>query len=189
MRDPDSGGHGDLVVADRDRRAKRGEHAVGDGDRAGRVQIFEQGGEFVATGASHESVVAGASAQAPSDGLQQCVADVVAEPVVDLLEVVEVDKQQRDGVVAVAVEGQGTGETLGEQAPVGESGERVVVDKVLELSLERLSACQGGVEGVHEARHPQHDQPEEREAAGGRDGEVYVVATEDLFEEHARSDQ
>ena len=54
----------------------------------------------------------------------------VAEPVVDLLEVVEIDEDQHESAVAHRLV-----EPLGEQQPVGQPGQRVVVDLMSESAL------------------------------------------------------
>ena len=71
-----------------------------------------------------------------ADGRQERVAGGVAEGVVDDLEVVEVEEQhdrdQPGGVGRL----ESLGHALGEERPVGEPGQRVVIGLVLELFLE-----------------------------------------------------
>ena len=57
---------------------------------------------------------------------QQCVAGVVAEGVVDRLEVVEVEKQHGQRAERAAVQLERVAEPVGEQRPVGQPGQRVV---------------------------------------------------------------
>ena len=59
------------------------------------VQLGQRDGEFVAAEARHGVAVAHMALQAPADLLEQQVAGLVAAGVVDFLEVVEVDEQQR----------------------------------------------------------------------------------------------
>jgi hypothetical protein len=61
----------------------------------------------------------------------------VAQAVVDVLEVVQVDEQ--DGQVARGRAGQGVLDPLGEQGPVGQAGQPVVERLVDELGLELLA--------------------------------------------------
>ena len=81
---------------DRERLAQLGEQRLGDG--AGllvRGQVGDQDAELVAAEAGDHLVLLERGAQALGDLLQETVAGVVAERVVDLLEVIEVD--QHDG--------------------------------------------------------------------------------------------
>ena len=70
------------------------------------------------------------------DLLEQLVAGVVTEAVVDLLEPVEVDEQQRENLVRALRARQGLVETVAEQRAVGEAGEAVVEGLARELLLE-----------------------------------------------------
>ena len=80
-----------------------------------------QDGELVAADAGHEVGAGHGGLQARADLAQQPVAGLVAERVVELLEVVEVDQQQRE----LGLDGAGGGRRLvevGEQlAAVGEA--------------------------------------------------------------------
>ena len=69
------------------------------------------------------------AAQAAGEGDEQLVADLVAEAVVDALEVVEVEEEHDRAAVGAAERGL---DLLGEQRAVGEPGERVVVGAVRE---------------------------------------------------------
>ena len=68
---------------------------------------------------------------------EQLVADVVAEVVVDLLEAVEVDQQQRERVARARLPRQGVVEPVAEERSVGEAGQPVVEGLARELFLER----------------------------------------------------
>ena len=59
-------------------------------------QLAREQHELVAAGAGEQRALAGGAAQAARDAPQQPVAGGVPERVVDELEVVEVDEQQRD---------------------------------------------------------------------------------------------
>ncbi len=72
-------------------------------------------------------------------GLQQAVTGVVAERVVDVLEVVEVEEQDCDTLARALRERQCVLDAVAEQAAVGEQGERVVEGELAQLLLERLA--------------------------------------------------
>ena len=58
-------------------------------------------GELVATHAGNDVELARASSQAFADQLQQFVADVMAERIVDALELVEIETQHRQALAAL----------------------------------------------------------------------------------------
>ncbi len=100
-----------------------------------RRQLFDQDHELVATEAGDGVRFAHRGAQPRRRQGQQLVAGLVAEQVVDVLEVVEVDEDQR-AVPAVAV---GMRERLvqaiGQQAPVGERGQVIVEGEGVDFRL------------------------------------------------------
>ena len=71
-----------------------------------------------------------------ADLAQQRVAGVVAERVVDVLEVIEVEQQQPDLVAGAARAGERGVEPVVEQRPVGQAGEAVVVGEVPKALLD-----------------------------------------------------
>ena len=74
--------------------------------------------------------------------LQQRVADQVAERVVDALEVVEVDEQQRQRAWPQrARRSQQRLEVLHEGGAVGQAGQRVVVRQVVDARLRRMAVA------------------------------------------------
>ena len=78
--------------------------------------------------------------QACGDGLEQLVADRVAEAVVDLLEAVEVEEQHGAQLVVGARAVQRAAQAILEQQTVGQAGQRVVVGLVVESRLGMLEA-------------------------------------------------
>ncbi len=68
----------------------------------------------------------------------ELVAGRVAERVVDHLEVVEVDQQQRHSAAAALVAGHRVLDPVAEQRPVGQAGQRVLERLAGQLALERL---------------------------------------------------
>ncbi len=107
--------------------------------------VLQQHAELVAADARDEVVAAHAGAQARGDHLEQAVAHVVAEPVVHLLEVVEVDEQHGGGLVVAPRVRHGFARALLEHGAVRQPGERVVVREELQaprvvLQLDRGEA-------------------------------------------------
>ena len=74
--------------------------------------------------------VADASLQPFAHRAQQFVTPCMTEPVVDLLEVVEVDEDQHERALADRLV-----EPMGEQQPVGQPGQRIVVHLMGEAVL------------------------------------------------------
>ena len=98
----DAAGDEQLVAVDRDRAGQRVDQLL----RAGRHLLHvahraHQHGELVAAQAGDDVALAQARAEALGDLLQQHVAGLVPEGVVDVLEAVEVDEQRRE-LLAVA---------------------------------------------------------------------------------------
>ena len=71
----------------------------------------------------------------------------MAERVVDVLEAVEVDDQDRHRDPWAPAAGQGVLQPVGEQGPVGQSGQRIVQSLPDELFLQLLAV--GDVAGDH----------------------------------------
>ncbi len=103
----------------------------------GTVKAGEQQGELVATEARRHPAAVSRPAKAGGHLDQQLVPGCVAVDVVDLLEVVEVDDQQGDGVLGGVGGGvKGAGQPLEEERPVGQAGELVVVGAVGQLGVD-----------------------------------------------------
>ncbi len=139
-RDPDAAAHHDLPALDIERRAQRVEQPLR--GLAGSIAsgLLEQHGELIATQARGGVLRPQRSAHPLRDGQQQLVARRVAQAVVDRLEVVEVEEQDRKGAQWVApLPRDGVPEPIGEEGPVGEIGERVMECLVLELRLQLLA--------------------------------------------------
>ena len=114
------------------------------------VEIGEEHQELVAALASEHVGVAEHAAQAGRDRRQELVPGGVAELVVDGLEVVEVDEQQRDRAAHAASPREREVELILDQDAVGQPGEAVVIGEVGELLL--TAQPLGDV-----ARDPVHD--------------------------------
>ena len=150
--DADAGADAHLMAVDIERRPDGFEDALGECAGVGRTPRHGlQDGELVAAEAGHRVEVAGAGEQARADGLQQGVAGRVAERVVDRLELVEVDAQEREPVAVTAQPHQRLVEPLVQQHAVGEVGERVMPCHVGDARLVALAVGDVGVGRDHAA--------------------------------------
>jgi len=152
--------------AEDDRRAHRGDEAVGDPPGVlGAGQVVEEDRELVAAEAGDGVVRAQLVGQAGADRRQQQVAGLVPVRVVDLLEAVEVEEQDGERARAraqAAGAAQGMGDAVGEQRAVRQPGQRVVQRLVDELAARagqvvdhRVERGDRGVElGVGRRRDP-----------------------------------
>ena len=126
---------------DAHRLVQRRIDAVGDHHGVlGMVQSLAQHHELVATEAGHRVAGAHDRTDPVGDGDQDLVAQLVTHRVVDRLEVVQVDEQQRDRVPAAeaAQSVQRTLDPLEQQRPVGQAGERVVSGLLRQRRLQQL---------------------------------------------------
>ena len=130
--DPDDG----LAAGHREGHPEQVDQPLRHGDRVAQVRLVDdQDRELVATEPRGQVALADRAPDPLCDGNQKLVAGGVAERVVDHLEVVEVEEQDdRDaGLHAVA---QVERHLLGEQGPVRQVRQRVVIGLVAELLLE-----------------------------------------------------
>ena len=109
--------------------------------------------ELVAAEAGDGVLAAQRVAQALAADLQQLVAGRVAERVVDLLEVVEVDEGDDGGLAG----GQRLGDALLEQRAVRESGQRVLEREPAQVAV-ALAAAAGAVEQREQRGQADHHQ-------------------------------
>jgi hypothetical protein len=87
---------------------------------------------------AHPSNVVGLAhdvTEAVRDRHEQLVTDLMAEDVVDLLEVVEVDPEDRHAAAAVV---ECSIQALAEHRPIGQLGERIVESPICQLGLQPL---------------------------------------------------
>ena len=147
-------------AGDVERLAERAAHAVGDQERGVGVLARQQDGELVAAEPGDRGAERDPPLEPQADLLEHLVAVVVAERVVDLLEAVEVDQQQRDPRVHVRGR-DALLEALVEARAVRQAGERVVHREVLgDLGLAR---------GALHGQQREHDQRQQDEVALERD--------------------
>ena len=112
--------------------------------------------ELVAADACQRVPFADAPAEALAHRAQQLVAARVAEPVVDLFEIVEVDEDQHE-----RADGDRLIEPLGEEQPVGQLRQRVVVYLMCESVLhvvQALGQLPLRTDGDHLSNRDQHHQ-------------------------------
>jgi hypothetical protein len=115
-------------------------------------QILQQQHELVAAVPREQAHGANTVLQPARDRAQQLVAGRVAERVVDRLEVVQVEVEQRDRRAGAAGAGDRVLEALFEQRTVGEPGQAVVVGEVRQLLL--AAVARGHVGGDADHRRP-----------------------------------
>src|SRR5258707_700178 len=102
------------------------------------MNVLEQDRELVAAEAADGVVRPYTLTQSLGDLDEHAVAHVVAEAVVDDLEAVEVEEQQRRGVVALPRVHDRELELLHEPGTIPQAGEAIVVRGVRQLVLELL---------------------------------------------------
>jgi hypothetical protein len=115
---------------------ERADDAVDDrGGLGGSRQALAQDDELVASEPRHHVAGAHGAHEPAGDPAQQRVAGVVAEGVVDRLEVVQVDEHHGGAPRAPRRLGQRPGDVVQEQVPVGQPGQRVVQRLVADAGL------------------------------------------------------
>src|SRR6185437_8635411 len=164
-RDADRRADDDVVAVDQVRRANRGDNASS--DRLQRIRIRRadgDDGEFIAAEPGDEIVAAQDAAQPLRHVEDELVADRVAERVVDVLEVVEIDVEHRGRWTAAAHFGDHGFQPLAEIDAVRQAAERIVHGEMAQL---RFAVGQrfGG------AAHVSDHQGDEQGEAGERDGD------------------
>ncbi len=102
------------------------------------AEVLEHDHEFVAPETGNRIPLAHAAAQPLADLLQQAIAHVVPERVVERLEIVEIDEQQRALALAAHARRDGYPQTIVQQAAVRQAGQRVIEREMPDLFLCRL---------------------------------------------------
>ncbi|MNP10621.1 hypothetical protein D3C76_1027770 [compost metagenome] len=98
-------------------------------------EATEQHHEFITAQARDGVFHAHAGFQARGDDFQHRVAHRMAEGIVDVLEVVEVEEHQRAAQVMALEQGDLLAQAIHQQRAVGQVGQRVVVGQVTDLRL------------------------------------------------------
>ena len=146
--------------------------------RAG-AELFQHHHKFIAAQARHGVHRAHAGVQPLRHLLQQQVALVVAQGVVQRLEVVQVDEQQCPALLAPLGCGQGLVHAVHQQHAVGQAGQCVVEGQALDLALAGLAladVCVDGQDGLRLPVVPAHQRP----APLHLDGAAVAVALHDF---------
>jgi len=143
-RDSDAGRDEVLAARQHERPRERCRDPLGGVDRVAlRDDVLEQDPELVATEPRHGVAAAQCVLQTRCGRRQQLIADMMTEAVVDELEVVEVEEQDRGERLLPAEPRQRMLEPVDEQDAVGESRQWVVdgpfADRILDgLAIERI---------------------------------------------------
>ena len=125
-----------VLAEDRECHAEDIDQALGHRDRVTQVGlVVDQDGELVAAQPRGEVLLPDAAPDAVADRDQELIARGVAHGVVDDLEVIEVQEQDHRDPALLAL-AQADGDLLGEQGPVRQVGQGIVVGLVAELLLE-----------------------------------------------------
>ena len=85
----------------------------------------------------------------------QIVAGRMAKRIVDVLEAVEIEVEERDARAVAPRLDQAAIEPVDEERAVGEPGQRIVKGQVLRLRLARLQLGRSAAQAAHEKRDPE----------------------------------
>ena len=141
-----------FALADGKRFAQRLQNALGHQNRVARgFDAFEQNHEFVAAKTRRSVAAAQRSAQTVGDADQQFVARRVAQTVVDIFEIVQVNENHRELIGFVAALLKRVLQTMAHQGAVGQMRQRIVKRLIIELVLQRAAFGHVG-DRSHDAR-------------------------------------
>ena len=136
--------------------------------------------EFVAAETGQRVALAHDLAQPRADRLQKTIADGMAVDVVDGLEAVEVDQMQGEYLVAATRAGDGAAELFGQQRPVGQRRQRIVMREIAQVLFGAL--VRGNVERGSENAHHRPGMIAQRRLGGEERAATFVDAGQVLFE-------
>jgi len=120
------------------------------------AEILEQHHKLISAQARDRVGFSDVSENPPRNFLQQQVTDVMAERVVQGLEIVEIDEQQCPLVLAARARSQTLPQPVQQQAAVGQTGERVKECEIPDLVMGRLQLLQLTLSPLA-AQHAQSD--------------------------------
>ena len=129
--DPDAGSGKDFVAAKHERLGECALDAQREGFGVGLVGILDQDGELVSAEAGKGVLIAQATAQAASELAQQVITDIVAERIVDILEVVQIDKHQHQLFLIALRPVQRMAQAVEQQGTVGQAGQFIMQRQIL----------------------------------------------------------
>ncbi|KGC54198.1 hypothetical protein DO65_5959 [Burkholderia pseudomallei] len=157
LRHADAHGHGRVLAVDAERCVRdRGPHPLGDAARRVGEHARQQHHEFLAADARDVVVRANRGEALAHEIAQHDVADLMAVVVVDRLEVVEIEREQRErGAVAFRARDLRL-HLLDELAPVGRARQRIGGREVLELLIGALELLQHALGARHRFGEPRH---------------------------------
>ena len=179
-RDADRGADIDGMAADRIGGAHRGDDASGDRlQRIGVRRADGQNGKFIAAEPGDEIVATHHMTETLGDRENEFVADMMAERIVDVLEMVEVDEEDRRGRTAAPHFADQPLQALAEIDAVGQAADRIVQG---EMPQPRLA----GGNRLRSAPRVAHDQAAEECETGDRDSDEGQNAGGDLASRPAR---
>jgi hypothetical protein len=125
------------------RRLDGGEDPLSDQRRHGRIDLLADRDELIAAVPGDRVAGADRAAQPPGNLDEHRIADDVTVAIVDRLELVEVDEQDRSGARVPGRVGDRVAQAIVQQRPVGEARERVMDGVVARLLLTAQSLKRG----------------------------------------------
>ena len=129
--DTDAAGDVQIVLVDRMGRGKRRQYFFGtDVCILWMRYVREQDDEFIAPLPADRVAAAHARPQSIRDGLQQAVADRMAQGIVNVLETIHVQKKQCQLALATAGQRYCLFQSVAQQYPVGQIGQTVVLGQI-----------------------------------------------------------
>ena len=145
-----------LLLAERAGQLEQGAQPLGDRERLRRVgEVLAEHDELVAAEARERVVDAQAVGQARGEAAEQLVAGLVAQAVVDDLELVEIDEEDGERRAGPLRAGQRVRQAVEEERPVGQPGERVVQRLVAQV-VDGALAADGAAEDTGQRPHEPH---------------------------------
>ena len=181
--DADAGADDDGLAGDRVGRADRGDHARGHGLQGGVIEAAGgDDGEFVAAEAGDQVVAAQGAAQPLGDAADQLVADRVAERVVDVLEMVEIDVEDGRGRPPWRTFSMIASSRSPKNMRLGKPAERIVHG---EVPQPRFAGGDGRGRAAHIAEHQAGQQRKSGERDRDERQTLWTISAPGCFGVHA----
>ena len=109
-------------------------------NRGASIKLGHQHGEFVTPHARHQVVAGEDGFQQNGNLLQYQIADFVAQRVVDVLEILQIHEDQREGTLAFLVFDDQILDALHEHAPVGQVGQQIDIGESVQFVFQIFPA-------------------------------------------------